>query len=54
MVLQFSAENAAFSDPEEVRAACIQILEGANKKSALKGLGQSPFAELGTVPINSV
>ena len=34
----------AFSDPEEVRVACLKIFDGANKKSAINGLKQSSFS----------
>ena len=33
-----------FSDPEEVRVACLQTFDDANKKSAINGLKQSSFS----------
>ena len=40
----FLLQMPAFSDPEEVRVACLQVLEAAKKKSAINGLAQSSFS----------
>ena len=40
----FPLKMPAFSDPEVVRDACIQILDSANIKSEIKDLEQSSFS----------
>ena len=43
-LFDFSLQMPLFSDPEAVCLACLQILDIANKKSAIKGLVQSSFS----------
>ena len=40
----FQLQMPEFSDREEVRVACCQVLDDSNKKSAMHGLMQSSFS----------